>query len=60
MAVSDDDRRVELGDDDYAVLPDQTADDTDVGWGEAPPKRRPGTASADDVDYFYELPPHWA
>jgi hypothetical protein len=33
------------------VLPDQTSDDTDAGWGDPPP--------GDDDDRFLdELPPH--
>jgi hypothetical protein len=46
----DDDRYVDLFDDDLKILPDQTSDDTDVGWGERPP---------DDDAARYERPPHW-
>jgi hypothetical protein len=49
-AGPDDDRYVDMFDDDLEVLPDQTSDDTDVGWGERPP---------DDDDARYERPPHW-
>jgi hypothetical protein len=49
-AGPDDDRLVELFDDDLEVLPDQTGDDTDVGWGERP---------SDDDSIRYERPPHW-
>ncbi len=65
MAVSDDDRPVELGDDDYAVLPDQTTDESELGWGEAPGLRRPRTSrtgrvlSARDLELLDERPPHW-
>ncbi|HEX6468047.1 MAG TPA: hypothetical protein VF069_03055 [Streptosporangiaceae bacterium] len=48
-AGPDDDRYVDLSDD-LDVLPDQTSDDTDVGWGERP---------ADDDTARYERPPHW-
>ena len=35
MSVApDDDRLVDLSDDDLEVLPDQTRDDTDLGWGD--------------------------
>ncbi|MFB9659039.1 hypothetical protein ACFQS3_13165 [Glycomyces mayteni] len=60
MAVSDDDRSVEL-DEDFSVLPDQTSDDTDRGWGEAPaPRRTRGELSARDRDLLAERPPHWS
>jgi hypothetical protein len=50
-AGPDDDRYVDLFDEDLEILPDQTRDDTDAGWGEAP--------SDDDSDRFEERPPHW-
>ncbi|MQY02441.1 hypothetical protein [Actinomadura macrotermitis] len=53
-ARSDDDRPVDLGEDGLEVLPDQTADDTDVGWGEWR-----GTADDDDARFLEERPPHW-
>ncbi|WP_035749523.1 hypothetical protein [Glycomyces sp. NRRL B-16210] len=65
MAVSDDERSVEL-EEDFSVLPDQTSDDTDRGWGEAlaptPPARGKGRAalSARDLDLLAERPPHWS
>ncbi|WP_026925106.1 hypothetical protein [Glycomyces arizonensis] len=62
MAASDDDRSVELGDD-YAVLPDQTTDESEVGWGEIPAARRPSAKralSARDVELLAERPPHWS
>jgi hypothetical protein len=51
-AGPDDERYVDLFDDDLEILPDQTRDDTDAGWGERP---------ADDGDsrLFDERPPHW-
>lgn len=62
MAVSDDERSVEL-EEDFSVLPDQTSDDTDRGWGEivAPrPAARGKTLSARDLDLLAERPPHWS
>lgn len=51
-AVSgDDERTVELGDDDFVVLPEQTADDTDHGWGER--------GDSNDERLLAERPPHW-
>ncbi|GIJ32388.1 hypothetical protein [Micromonospora sediminimaris] len=46
----DDDRAVELTDD-FVVLPEQTADDTDHGWGER--------AGGNDDWLLAERPPHW-
>jgi hypothetical protein len=46
----DGDRTVELVDDDV-LLPEQTRDDTDHGWGE-----RPGS---NDDRLLEERPPHW-
>ena len=65
MAVSDDDRSVEL-DEDFSVLPDQTSDDTDQGWGEAAPSRpvrargKGRTLSARDLELMADRPPHWS
>ncbi|RRR96130.1 hypothetical protein [Glycomyces terrestris] len=60
MAVSDDDRSVEL-DEDFSVLPDQTSDDTDRGWGETPaPRRSRRELSPRDLDLLAERPPHWS
>jgi hypothetical protein len=50
-ARSDDDRRVDLTDDDAPPLPEQTSDDTDRGWGERP--------SSNDDWLLAERPPHW-
>lgn len=47
----DDDRVVDLGDEDHAILPDQTRDDTDLGWGER-------TRDNDDR-ILDDRPPHW-
>ncbi|MCP2338424.1 hypothetical protein [Actinomadura rupiterrae] len=52
-ATPDDDRVVDLEDDDLPVLPDQTGDDTDTGWGEW----RGG--GDDDSRFLDERPPHW-
>ncbi|MCH7231860.1 hypothetical protein L0U85_13495 [Glycomyces sp. L485] len=63
MAVSDDDRSVELGDDDYAVLPDQTSDESDLGWGEAPAPTRAHAKrrlTPRDIQLLDERPPHWS
>ncbi|MCW3816288.1 hypothetical protein ONA91_17730 [Micromonospora sp. DR5-3] len=50
-ARGDDDRVVDLSDD-FAVLPEQTSDDTDHGWGERP--------SGNNDDWLLaERPPHW-
>ncbi|GAA2521134.1 hypothetical protein [Pilimelia columellifera] len=53
---SDDDRTVDLSDE-GPLLPDQTADDTDHGWGEAVGHARP-TGDRDDW-LLAERPPHW-
>ncbi|RKN43621.1 hypothetical protein D7223_21205 [Micromonospora endolithica] len=49
--LPDDDRQVDLTDDDFVVLPEQTSDDTDRGWGE------PGGGNDDWL--LAERPPHW-
>ncbi|MBF9131292.1 hypothetical protein I0C86_20340 [Plantactinospora sp. S1510] len=46
----DDDRIVELTDD-HRVLPDQSVDDTDRGWGEL--------SDSNDDRLLAERPPHW-
>jgi hypothetical protein len=48
---SDEAREVPLDDDERPVLPDQTRDDTDQGWGDRP-------ASNDD-QLLADRPPHW-
>ncbi|GIJ48498.1 hypothetical protein Val02_53840 [Virgisporangium aliadipatigenens] len=50
MATHDEDREVLLTDE-FVILPDQTADDTDTGWGERP--------SRNDDHLLAERPPHW-
>jgi hypothetical protein len=48
---TDDDREVDLSDDDQPTLPDQTRDDTDQDWGER---------SRDNDDRLLEdRPPHY-
>ncbi|MFD0686926.1 hypothetical protein [Actinomadura fibrosa] len=49
----DDDRTVDL-DEDLEILPDQTSDDTDTGWGEWR-----GTTPTEDDRLLEERPPHW-
>jgi hypothetical protein len=51
-ARDDSDRVVELEDDDQPVLPDQTRDDTDRGWGER--------SSSNDDRLLDDRPPHWS
>jgi hypothetical protein len=41
---------------DDAPLPEQTTDDTDVGWGEQPDE---SDESDDDERLLREKPPHW-
>ena len=45
----DPDRLVDLDEDDLPVLPDQTRDDTDEGWG----------SHTEDREVRYEQPPHY-
>lgn len=52
MSVGPDDDRVVDLDDDLAVLPDQTSDDTDAGWGE-------WSTGDDDARLLEDRPPHW-
>jgi hypothetical protein len=53
IGIPDDERPVEFSDDDELdVLPDQTSDDTDTGWGEW---RTPD----EDSRLLEERPPHW-
>ena len=53
MPGGDDDREVSWTED-LDILPDQTRDDTDAGWGEY--RRQPGD---DDRRLLEERPPHW-
>jgi len=48
---TDDEREVPL-DEERAVLPEQTRDDTDAGWGERP--------ADNDERLLEERPPHWS
>jgi hypothetical protein len=48
---SDDEREVPLDEEDRPVLPEQTGDDTDRGWGEHP--------TSNDDRLLEERPPHW-
>lgn len=53
MSVSpDDERPVNLADEDLEILPDQTGDDIDRGWGE-------WRTADDDSRFLEERPPHW-
>jgi len=47
----DDERIVDVVDDQPRVLPEQTGDDTDRGWGEWP--------ESNDDRLLAERPPHW-
>jgi hypothetical protein len=49
--VPDDERTVDFEAEDVPVLPDQTRDDTDRGWGDV-------DASNDDR-LLEDKPPHW-
>lgn len=51
----DSDREVWF-DDDVDILPDQTRDDTDAGWGE---RSTGGHRSSDVTRLLDERPPHW-
>jgi hypothetical protein len=50
--VPDDERTVDFEAEDVPVLPDQTRDDTDQGWGD-----REGS---NDDRLLEDKPPHWA
>ncbi|MFI0349774.1 hypothetical protein [Actinomadura sp. 9N407] len=49
----DDERPVDLSDDDLQILPDRTPADTDAGWGDW---RGDGD---DDARLIEDVPPHW-
>jgi hypothetical protein len=51
IAPSDEDRTVDLLDEDDVLLPEQTRDDTDRGWGEH--------IDSNDERLLAERPPHW-
>lgn len=48
----DDERPVDLADDDLVILPDQTSDDTDVAWGDY-------DNTGNDDRLLEDRPPHW-
>lgn len=50
MSAHDDDREVDI-DDELTILPDQTRDDTDAGWGEPP--------RDNDSRLLEDRPPHY-
>jgi hypothetical protein len=50
VSTYEDDREVVLTEE-LVILPDQTADDTDAGWGERPARN--------DERLLAERPPHW-
>lgn len=52
MGVPDDEREVDF-DDEAPLLPEQTADDTDAGWGQRPQR------FSNDFRLLDERPPHW-
>ncbi|WP_329104660.1 hypothetical protein OG792_30370 [Micromonospora sp. NBC_01699] len=47
----DGERTVDLSEDDFVVIPEQSADDTDRGWGER--------SSSNDERLLADRPPHW-
>ncbi|WP_181874287.1 hypothetical protein [Marinitenerispora sediminis] len=54
MSSPDDERPVEMFDDDLDILPDVTGDERGAGWGERAP-------DPDDTARLLEdRPPHWA
>jgi hypothetical protein len=52
----DDDRPVDVDSDEAPVLPEQTRDDTDHGWGRS--SWADGSAS-NDARLLEDRPPHW-
>lgn len=52
MAHPDDERTIDLSDD-LDILPDQTRDESDIGWGGYPDD------DDDDARLLAERPPHW-
>jgi hypothetical protein len=48
--MHDEDREVQLTEE-FIILPDQTSDDTDAGWGER--------TERNDDRLIAERPPHW-
>ncbi|MFI6760349.1 hypothetical protein ACIBF5_14555 [Micromonospora sp. NPDC050417] len=47
----DSERTVDLVDDDFVVIPEQSVDDTDRGWGER--------SGSNDERLLADRPPHW-
>lgn len=47
----DGERIVDLVEDDFVVLPEQSTDDTDLGWGER--------SGSNDERLLADRPPHW-
>lgn len=47
----DSERTVDLADDDFVVIPEQSVDDTDRGWGEC--------SGSNDERLLADRPPHW-
>ncbi|RKR88693.1 hypothetical protein BDK92_3023 [Micromonospora pisi] len=47
----DSERTVDLADDDFVVIPEQSVDDTDRGWGER--------SGSNDERLLADRPPHW-
>jgi hypothetical protein len=50
VGTYDEDREVQLTEE-FVILPDQTSDDTDAGWGEH--------TQRNDDRLLAERPPHW-
>jgi hypothetical protein len=50
VGMYDEDREVQLTEE-FVILPDQTSDDTDRGWGER--------TERNDERLLAERPPHW-
>ncbi|WP_018347895.1 hypothetical protein [Longispora albida] len=53
MGTPDEERIVDFSDDDAPLLPEQTSDDTDRGWGDRPSR------DANDFRLLDDRPPHW-
>lgn len=51
MQSYDEDREVRFDEEDQSILPDQTSDDTDRGWGQP--------RSTNDGRLLEDRPPHW-
>ncbi|MEV6526984.1 hypothetical protein AB0M43_34150 [Longispora sp. NPDC051575] len=53
MGIRDEEREVDLTDDDAPLLPEQTSDDTASGWGERSDR------DSNDDRLIQDRPPHW-